>query len=166
MPSDFSQKFSTASIETEGLRSRRQVTFSELGESALPSSKIEKKKNQGPRDEYQSQFELSRLLRFRDSMMQNEFVTYMRSEVFSQSCIILIFLFVLSLSIFALLSMSDADESTKLLLQIICIELSVPTVILFAVILLAVKRQGIIDYFGLSIQLPFTVAAYSYYLMP
>ena len=109
---------------------------------------------------------MSRLLRFSDSMMQSEFVTYMRSEVFSQSCIILIFLFVLSLSVFALLSMSDADESTKLLLQIVCIELSVPTVILFAVILLAVRRQGIIDYFGLSIQLPFTVAAYSYYLLP
>ena len=68
---------------------------------------------------------MSRLLRFSDSMMQSEFVTYMRSEVFSQSCIILIFLFVLSLSVFALLSMSDADESTKLLLQIVCIELRI-----------------------------------------
>ena len=44
--------------------------------------------------------------------------------------------------------------------------MSCPTVFLFLAVILATSKQSVIDYFGFSIQLPFTVVVYAFYLIP
>ena len=72
----------------------------------------------------------------------------------------------MSLATLMMLNTNSGDETMKKLLQIICFEVSCPTIFLFLAVILATSRPRMIDYFGLSIQLPFTVAAYAFYLVP
>ena len=72
----------------------------------------------------------------------------------------------MSLATLMILNTNSGDETTKKLLQIICFEVSCPTIFLFLAVILATSRPKMIDYFGFSIQLPFTVAAFAFYLVP
>lgn len=44
--------------------------------------------------------------------------------------------------------------------------MSCPTIFLFMAVILAKRNPNVIDYFGLSIMLPFCVTAYAFYLIP
>ena len=52
------------------------------------------------------------------------------------------------------------------MLRTIVMEILAPTILLFLIVILSIGRQYLVDYFGLSIQLPFTLVAYSVYLVP
>ena len=74
--------------------------------------------------------------------------------------------FFLSATTLVMLNLHEGDEEARKLLKIICLEMSYPTVFLFlAMIFVAIDARAI-DLFGLSIQLPFTVVVYAFYLIP
>ena len=141
---------------------KKSVTFDET------QARNERKVLTAAANANDEQFDISMLtLRFKDVKTQNEFVDYIRKEVLQQTCVILVVYFVIAVASLIVLNLNQSDdEDQRKLLQIICLEMCGSTGFLFVAVVISTAAPCFIEFFGLSIQLPFTIASYAFYLMP
>ena len=113
-----------------------------------------------------SSFGLSALsLRFQDRETQNEFISYLREDVYKQTRIIVLILVLIIVCFLTLLSLNDTENEIKLL-AVLCAQFGCVTLPLLIALLNAGKHKCIVEIFGISLLVPYIASVYVIYLAP